>query len=417
MIFMNFELFIARKIHFSKDGGRKTTSPAVRIAMLGISLGLAVMILSVAIVIGFKKEVRNKVIGFGSHVQITNLDSNSSYESTPIAVGDSLRDVLSAYPGIKHMEVFATKPGILKTEQDFQGIILKGVDSDYDWSFFKSNLKEGEVLQISADKRSNDVVVSKYLCDLLGLKLGDTFLTYFVQEDVRARKFTIKGIYETGFQDYDKLFVMADIKQVRRLNGWDDDQVSGVELLVNDYDKLDEISENLYFDLAEETDRNGNSLYVRSIKELNPMIFSWLDVLDLNVVVILVLMMAVAGFTMISGLLIIILERTNMIGILKALGENNASIRKIFLYVAFFLVGKGMLWGNVIGIALCLLQSYTHIIALDPSVYYLDAVPIDLNVTSLILLNIGTLCASMLMLLGPSYMISRIEPAKSIKFE
>ena len=204
---------------------------------------------------------------------------------------------------------------------------------------------------------------------------------------------------------------------MRRLNGWDDDQVSGLELLVEDYDRLDQTTEDLYFDLAETQDRNGNSLYVRSIKELNPMIFSWLDVLDINVVVILVLMMAVAGFTMISGLLIIILERTNMIGILKALGESNASIRRIFLYVAFFLVGKGMLWGNIIGIALCLIQSATHVIALDPAVYYLDAVPIDLSLTSLILLNIGTLAASMLMLLGPSYLIMRIEPAKSIRFE
>jgi len=414
---MNFEFYIAKRIHSAKDGSREVTPPAVRIAIIGIALGLAVMILSVAIVVGFKKEVRNKVIGFGSHIQITNFDSNTSYESTPIAVSDSLLSALRAYPGIRHVEAFATKPGILKTDTDFEGIILKGIDRDFDWTFFRENLKEGDILQLPEDKRSTDVLISRYLADRLGLKLGDSFLTYFVQEEVRARKFTITGIYETGFQDYDKLFVLADIRQVRRLNGWDDDQVSGLELLVEDYDRLDQTTEDLYFDLAETQDRNGNSLYVRSIKELNPMIFSWLDVLDINVVVILVLMMAVAGFTMISGLLIIILERTNMIGILKALGESNASIRRIFLYVAFFLVGKGMLWGNIIGIALCLIQSATHVIALDPAVYYLDAVPIDLSLTSLILLNIGTLAASMLMLLGPSYLIMRIEPAKSIRFE
>lgn len=414
---MNLELFIAKRIHFSKEGDRQVTPPAVRIAMIGIALGLAVMILSVAIVIGFKKEVRNKVIGFGSHIQITNFDNNSSFESTPIAVSDSLIQALNAFPGVRHVEGYATKMGIMKTDNDFQGVVLKGVDADYDWSFFKNNLKEGELLTIDPDKASTDVVISRYLSDLLGLKLGDSFLTYFVQEDVRARKFTITGIYETGFLDYDKLFVLADIKQIRRLNGWDKDQVSGLELLVDDYDKLDQVAEDLYFDLVEKQDRQGNTYFTRSVKEMNPMIFNWLDVLDINVIVILILIFAVAGFTMISGLLIIILERTNMIGILKALGENNTSIRKIFLYISFFLIGKGMLWGNVIGITICLIQSHFRILTLDPSIYYLDAVPIDLNIFSLLLLNIGTLCASMLMMLGPSYLITKIDPAKSIRFE
>lgn len=414
---MNLELFIARKIHFSKEGNRQVTPPAVRIAIVGVALGLAVMILSVAIVIGFKKEVRNKVIGFGSHIQITNFDNNSSYETTPIAVSDSLLQALREFPGIKHIEGYATKMGILKTDSDFQGVVLKGIDTDYDWSFFRNNLKEGELLTIDPKKTSTDVIISKYLSDLLGLKLGDSILTYFVQEDVRARKLNIAGIYETGFMDYDKLFVLADIKQIRRLNGWEKDEVSGLELLVDDYDKLDQVAEDLYFNLVEKQDRHGNTYFTRSIKEMNPMIFNWLDVLDVNVVVILILIFAVAGFTMISGLLIIILERTNMIGILKALGENNVSIRKIFLYISFFLIGKGMLWGNVVGIAICLIQSHFRIIKLDPSIYYLDAVPIDLSIVSLILLNIGTLCASMLMMLGPSYLITKIDPAKSIRFE
>ncbi|SEG15973.1 ABC transporter permease [Parabacteroides chinchillae] len=414
---MSLELFIARRIHFSKEGDRKVISPAVRIAIIGIALGLAVMILSVAIVIGFKKEVRNKVIGFGSHIQITNFDSNSSYESTPIAISDTLLQNLRVFPGIRHVESFATKPGILKTENDFQGIVLKGVDTDYDWTFFRNNLKEGNIISIDPDKNSTDVIISRYLADLLQLNVGDSFLTYFVQDNVRARKFHIAGIYETGFLDYDKLFVIADIKQIRRLNGWEKDQVSGLELFVDNYDNLDQISEDLYFDLAEKQDRNGNTFYARSIKELNPMIFNWLDVLDINVVVILVLMLSVAGFTMISGLLIIILERTNMIGILKALGQNNTSIRHIFLYVSFFLIGKGMLWGNIIGVFLCLMQSHFKIITLDPSIYYLDAVPVDLNILSLVLLNIGTLCISMLMMLGPSYLITKIDPARSIRFE
>lgn len=414
---MNLELFIAKRIYFSKEGERKATPPVVRITMVGIALGLAVMILSVAIVIGFKKEIRNKVIGFGSHIQITNFDNNTSYESTPVAVSDTLLNHLKSFPGITHVEAFATKPGILKTDTDFQGIVLKGVDDNYDWTFFRNNLKEGEIPVFEKDKTSTDVLISRYLANMLGLKVGDSFLTYFVGENIRPRKFHITGTYETGFVDYDKIFVMADIRQTRRLNDWDADEVSGLELQVDNYDHLDQIAEDLYFDIAEKQDRNGNSYYTRSVKEMNPMIFDWLDVQDINVVVILVLILAVAGFTMISGLLIIILERTNMIGILKALGECNTSIRKIFLYISFFLIGKGMIWGNVIGIALCLIQSFFHVVKLDPSIYYLDAVPIDLTVLSLVLLNVGTLAASMLMLLGPSYLITRIEPAKSIRFE
>lgn len=414
---MNFELFIAKRIHFSKEGKRQATPPVVRIAMTGIALGLTVMILSVAIVIGFKKEIRNKVIGFGSHIQITNFDNNTSYESTPIAVSDTLLTEIRTFPGIRHVESFATKPGILKTDSDFQGIILKGVDGNYDWTFFRNNLKEGKLPVFNPDKPSTDVLISRYLADLLGLKVEDSFLTYFVQENVRARKFRITGIYDTGFIDYDKIFVVTDIRQIRRLNGWEKDEVSGLELTVDNYNDLDRISEDLYFRLAEEKDRNGNILYTRSIKEMNPMIFDWLEVQDINVVVILVLILAVAGFTMISGLLIIILERTNMIGVLKALGESNKSIRKIFLYISFFLIGKGMIWGNIIGIILCLVQSYFHVIKLDPSVYYLDAVPIDLDILSLFLLNAGTLVASMLMMLAPSYLITKIDPAKSIRFE
>ena len=414
---MNVALFIARKIHFSKEGSRQVTPPAVRIAMIGIALGLAVMLLSVAIVIGFKKEVRNKVIGFGSHIQITNFDSNSSYELQPISVSDTLIAHLDSVAGVRHVERFATKLGILKTAQDFQGIVLKGVDQGYDWTFFQANLKAGRLPDFTGEKASTEVLISRYLADLLGLAVDSTFLTYFVQDEVRARKFQIVGVYETGFIDYDKLFVMADLRQVRRLNGWEADQVGGLEVQVDDYAHLDEVAETLYFDLTERQDRNGNTFYTRSIKELNPMIFNWLEVLDINVVVILVLMLAVAGFTMISGLLIIILERTNMIGMLKALGETNRHIREIFLYVSFFLIGKGMLWGNMIGLACCWIQSHFQVVKLDPTVYYLEAVPIDLGIGTWLLLNVGTLLISMAMMLGPSFLITRIDPAKSIRFE
>lgn len=414
---MNLELFIARKIHFNKEEGKQATPPAVRIAMIGIALGLAVMMLSIAIIVGFKQEVRGKVAGFGSHIQITNFDSNNSYETEPVAVSDSLLTALRNFPGVEHVETYATKWGILKTDTDFQGIVLKGINTDFDWSFFNKNMKEGRSFSLDSAKTGTDVIISEYLCDLLGLKLGDSFLTYFMQDDVRARRFTITGIYNTGFQDYDKLFVIADIRQIRRLNGWDKDEVSGIELQVTNYDKLDQIAENLYFHMAEVQDRNGNTFYTRSIKEMNPMIFSWLEVLDMNVVVILILMMAVAGFAMISGLIIIILERTNMIGILKALGQNNSSIRKIFLYISFFLIGKGMLWGNAIGLIICLVQYQFGILKLDPTTYYMDTVPVSLSITSFILLNIGVLIAAMFMMLGPSYVITKIAPARSIRFE
>jgi len=416
---LNLELFIAKKIHFKQDGENKVISPAVRVAIIGIALGLAVMILSVAIIVGFKKEVRNKVIGFGSHIQITNFDSNSSFEYTPIAVNDTLLETLRNFPGIAHVETFVTKPGILKTDEDFQGIILKGVDTDYDWTFFQKNLKEGEIFTVDPEKNSTDAILSKSLADMLRLNVDDNFISYFVQDngDIRLRNFHITGIYETGFLDYDKLFVFVDIKQVRRLNGWDKDQVSGIELLVDDYNYLDWIAEDLFFEMADKKDRGGNAFYTRSVKELNPAIFSWLEVLDTNVIVILILMVLVSGFTMISGLLIVILERTNMIGILKAMGQDNKSIRKIFLYVSFFLIGKGMIWGNIIGLVICFVQSHFNIIPLDPATYYLDAVPIDLSLGALVLLNIGTLFFTLLMMLAPSYLITKIEPAKTIRFE
>ena len=416
---MNFELFIARKVHFSKTAGdRQVTPPAVRVAIIGIALGLATMILSIAIIIGFKKEVWNKVIGFGAHIQITNFDSNRSYETTPIMVSDTLMEELQAFPGIRHVERFATKPGILKTEQDFQGIVLKGVDEHFDWTFFSEHLTEGVVFAVDPEKISTDVIISRYLANLLELACDDSFLAYFVQnmDDVRARRFHIRGIYETGF-DYDKVFVYADIKQVRLLNGWEKDAVSGLELFVNDYSHVDEIADQLYFHLINRQDRLNNTYYTRSVKELNPMIFNWLDVLDINVVIILVLVMAVSGFTMISGLLIIILERTNMIGILKALGQENRSIRSVFLYISFFLIGKGMVWGNVIGLLICFVQSHFRLIKLDPSDYYLDAVPIDLSLTNLLLINLGALTISLLMMLAPSYLITKINPARTIRFE
>ncbi|MDR1746260.1 MAG: ABC transporter permease [Tannerella sp.] len=415
---MNLELFIARKVHFSKTSAdRRVTPPAIRIAIAGIALGLATMLLAVAIVTGFKKEVRNKAVGFGAHIQIANFDSNSSYETNPILVNDSLIADISDFPGVRHVSAYATKPGILKTETDFQGIVLKGVDGRYDWTFFRENLVEGEIFALEPERMATDVLISAYLANLLGLKCGDSFFAYFVQDDVRARKLHISGIYDTGYVDYDKFFVIADLRQVRRLNGWDDEAVSGLEVTIDDFTQLDNVTEQLYFHLVDRKDRMGNTYYVRSIEDLEPMLFNWLNVLDINAVIILVLMMAVAGFAMISGLLIIILERTSMIGVLKALGMANRPVRRVFLHIASFLITKGMLWGNVIGLTFCFLQSRFHLIALDPSNYYLNAVPIDLSFTAWLLINVGTLTVSMLMMLAPSCLITKISPARTIRFE
>ncbi|MDR0575202.1 MAG: ABC transporter permease [Tannerella sp.] len=418
---MNFEFFLAKRIHFSKEKGdnKRATPPVVRIAIAGIAIGLAVMIVSVAIVVGFKKEVRNKVIGFGAHIQLANFDNNISYEAVPIAIGDSLRDALMRTEGVRHIEVFATKPGIIKTETDFQGIVMKGVDADFDTTFLGNHLVEGQMIRIDSIKISNQALISRHMAKMLHLGCGDSFVACFYvnNQDVRMRKFYIAGIYDTGFSDYDKLFAFCDVKQIRRINGWEENMASGVGIFIDNYNRLDELTEELYFSLIDKKDRLGNIYYIRSIKELNPMIFNWLGILDSNVAIILILMILVSGFTMISGLLIIILERTNMIGILKALGENNYSIRKVFLYVSFFMIVKGMFWGNVIGVSLCFLQSHFHWLKLDPETYYLDSVPIDLNWVSLLLINIGSLAVSLLMMIAPSYFISKIEPAKSIKFE
>lgn len=412
---MNIEYFIAKRIHFRQD--RKHVSrPAVRIAILGIAIGLTVMLLAVTIVTGFKKEIRNKTIGFGGHIQITNFDSNNTYELTPIVLNDTLKNELAAIPGVKHIQAFSTKPGIIKTNEQFQGIVLKGIDWNFDWDFFKSNLIEGDILHIS-DSLQNKAIISKYLADLFQLKLGDTFFAYFMQDQVRARRFIISGIYSTNFIEYDKLFILTDMRHIRQLNNWQDSEVSGYEILIDDFNKIDEIGDQVYFKTANKAQDNGNMLYTQTIKDINPQIFSWLDLLDINVWVILLLMLAVAGFNMISGLLILILERTTMIGILKSIGATNWSVRKIFLYHSLFLIGKGMLWGNVIGLSICAIQYFTGIIPLDPEAYYIATVPILFNWPLIIGLNIGTLLASILMMIGPSYLITKILPAKIIRYE
>lgn len=416
---MNWKLFIARRIYQTKEkeGDRNVSKPAVRIAMVGIAIGLAVMILSVAVVVGFKHEVRDKVIGLGADILVTSLDVVQSYQVTPVVGDDSLISALGKMPGVKHVQRYATKPGMIMTSDNFQGIVLKGIGQEYDTTFIHRHLQEGHIPAFTDSVSSNQVLVSKTIADRLGVRVGDKLYTYYLENNIRARRLTVAGIYQTNFSSYDDLFLLTDLRTVERLNNWEPGQVGGLEIQVTDYDLLDETNGYILSSLDKKTDKYGGRYYAQTIEEVYPQIFAWLDLLDVNVWVILVLMVGVAGFTMISGLLIIILERTNMIGVLKALGADNTAIRKVFLSFAVFLIRKGMLWGNVIALTCCAVQYFFRPVRLDPAVYYIDAVPIELNLWIWLLLNAGTLVVSVLMLVGPSYLISRIHPARSIRFE
>lgn len=415
---MNLPLFIARRIHFSKENNKKKVSkPAVRIALGGIALGLAVMILSLAIVVGFKNEVGRKVMGFGSHIQITSLTNNRTYDLPPISFSDTLISAIKAVPNVSYTQITATKPAIIKTKTDFQGIVLKGVDAHYNWDFFKEYLKEGELPFYNDSTASNEVLISKKQADALKLSVGDKFICYFIQDQVRLRQFTISGIYSTGLADFDKLFIVSDIQHIRALNSWDKNTATSIEVFVNDLDKLSDTSYSIFLTTAQNFTGNYNPYYTRSIYELQPQIFGWLSLLDLNMVIILILMFSVATFTMISGLLIIILEKTTLIGTLKVLGANNWTIRKIFFYQASFLIGKAMLWGNVIGLGMYFIQKYLKVVKLDPEVYFVDYAPVELIPWQAVVLNIGVGVAILCILVFPSYLIAKISPAKSIKFE
>jgi len=406
---LNFEFFIFKRIILSKNS-ENFSKPAVKIAILSIALGLAVMIISVAIVKGFQNQVSEKVIGFGSHIRITKYDENTSFESKPIEKNQAFYPDFYHYPGIRHVQVFATKAGIVKTDEDIQGVVLKGIGSDYDWTFFNDKIIAGRALKIQDTIKSNDVLISKILATRLKLQLNDKLSMYFIQDPPRMRKFNIVGIYETGLEEFDKMYVMCDIAHVQKLNDWNNHQVAGFEILINDFDDLDQIGKYVY-------DQIDYTLNSQTIKQLNPQIFDWLELQNINVIIILALMVLVAGMNMISTLLILILERTNMIGILKALGTHNWSIRKIFLYNAAYLIGKGLLWGNVIGIGLCIVQKYTGFLKLSQESYYVSVIPIDFSLTNILIINLGTFGISILMLLIPSYVISKISPVKSIRFK
>lgn len=414
---MNFPLFIAQRINRDKGDQRQVSRPVIHIATAGVAIGLAVMIISVSVVLGFKHTIRDKVIGFGSHITVSEFLSMRGYEKNAIEMGDSMINVLKSVKGVKKVQRYAMTQGILKTDSDFLGVMFKGIAEEYDTLFLHQNMIEGHIPAFSATKGNQQILLSKQMADKLRVHAGDRIFAYFLNNDnLRIRRFTIAGIYQTNLTMFDQYVCIADLYTCVKLNSWEADQASGAELLLSDFNKLDEVEDILIHRVNRSTDKYGETYSSTTIKDTYPQIFSWLDLLDLNVWIILALMVCVAGFTMISGLLIIILERTNMIGLLKALGTRNKTIRHTFLWVAVFIIGKGMLWGNAISIGLLLLQKYTGLVKLDSATYYVSTVPVELNVLAWLIINAATLFVSVFVLIAPSYLISHIHPAKSMRY-
>ncbi len=412
---MNTELFIAQRLYKKRNGEQRLSKPAVVIAQWGVAVGIIVMIASISIVIGFKHEIRDKIIGFGGHIQVRNYEA-SNYGESPVTVTAQEIEQLSNATGVKHAQSYIHKPGLIAVGDEFEGVIVKGIGREYDTSFFASHMKEGEMPHFSDTAALNQIVLSRSLADKLNTHIGETINIYFVQDGVKARRMTLKGIYETNLSEMDNMLALTDIYTTRRLNNWTSDKATGIEFSVDDYDKVDETRKNISAIMNDIANKNRERLYVQTVEEMNPSLFSWLALLDQTVWIILILVIGIAGFTMISGLLILILEKTNLIGILKAIGAKNLSIRKIFLYYAMFIIGRGMLWGNIIGMTLCLIQQKFGIIGLDPEMYYMNRVPIEFS-WILLPTNIVMFIISVSMLVLPSMFISRIEPTKAIKFE
>ena len=413
---MNLEFFIARRIIGDREKRKTISRSIIGIAMFSISLGLAVMIIAMAVVTGFKKEISSKVVGFGAHIQIVNFDSNISFETQPVKKTQEFLPDLKNEPGITNVQVFATKAGIVKTKTDIQGVVLKGVGSDYDWGPFQNYIVEGEPFAVSDTAVTNKVLISRTIASLLKLNIGDEFLMFFIQDPPRVRRFKISGIYETSLVEFDRIYIFGDIAHIQKLNNWSDDQVSGFEVMTDDIGQIEEMTWRVSNIVGYGFEEDGSKLRVINILQKFPQIFDWLSLQDMNVIIILLLMLVVAGFNMISGLLIIILDRMNMIGVLKALGATNQSIRLIFMYQSAYLILKGLFWGNIIGLSLCLLQQQLGIMKLDPSSYYLTTVPVNLDIWHILSLNAGTGILVLLILVIPSALISRITPVKVLRF-
>lgn len=415
---MNLPLFIARRIYSDQGDRRKVSRPAIRIATIGVAIGLAVMIITVSVVLGFKHTIRDKAIGFASHIQVMNILSMNSVETYPICIDDSIIKVISGIEGIKHVQRYALTRGILKTDDDFLGVAFKGIGPEYDLNYLKENLVEGQIPVFSDTVGSNRLLLSRIMADKLKLKAGDRVFAYFIGDrDVRTRRFTVEGIYQTNMTRFDEAICYTDIYTANKLNGWFEGQCSGAELTVNDFDRLDDTYINIINKVNRTQDRYHSIFSSQTVYEAYPQLFTWLELLDINVWIILGLMICLAGITMTSGLLIIILERTSMIGVLKAIGSRNRTIRHTFLWFSAFIISRGLLLGDILGIGLVLLQQYTGLVTLDPQTYYVSEAPVELDIPITILLNVATLIVSISVLIIPSFFISHIHPAKSMRYE
>ena len=410
---MNYELFIAKRIIAGKKYKNSISSPIIKIAVTAIALGIVIMLIAVATGAGLQYKIRDKIAGFKGHIQIVNYDSNNSDVSTV-----SIKKNQLFYPkfknieGIKNIQVFANKGGILRTKTDFEGIIFKGVSTDYDWTFFKEYLVEGKIPNLTLP-RTKEVLLSQTIVDRLHLKLNDTILATFIKTSTSKlpsnRKYTLVGIYNSGFTEYDKTMMIGDLREVQKLNKWTTNEIGGFEVLLDDFGTIEAKGDEIYSEI-------GVTLNSKTILETNPTVFEWIQLFDNNVWFIIAIMILVAGINMITALLVLILERVQMIGILKALGSTNNSIRKIFLYNASYLILKGLFWGNIIGLSIIFIQYYFKVISLNPETYYVTTMPVYISLKEIVLLNIGTLIMSFLMLIIPSYIITKIQPSKSIKF-
>ena len=417
---MNKELYIARKI-LPRKRSEAISSPIVNIAIIAIALGLAVMIIAVSVIVGFKSTISEQIFGFSSHIEIVNYDSNTSFESLPIRKDENIMQNIENEDFVTQIQLYATKPAIVKVHGTARGIIVKGIDNTYNWEFIENHLVAGEKISFPKDTTTDNVIISKILANLLQLSVGDKFTTSFVPNDsnkkVRKRSFIVTGIYETHLNEIDDRFILADIRHIQDLNNWESDQCSGYEVFLKDYKQLDLYKERIQdicgFDISPDVQR----LRVETLKEKTPQIFDWLSLLDMNAWLIIVLMILVAGMNMITGLLVIILEKTTMIGILKAIGAQNVSIRKIFVYVGSMLITRGLLWGNIVGLGLCVIQMVFHPFTLDPTVYFMSYVPIKINVFYILLLNLGTFILTSAMLILPSVLITKISPSEAIRFD
>ncbi|MBR6826731.1 MAG: ABC transporter permease [Prevotella sp.] len=415
---MNLPLFIAKRIYSDQGDRHKVSRPAIRIATIGVAIGLAVMIITVSVVLGFKHTIRDTVVGFGSHIQVMNLSSVNSTENYSICIDDSMVNVLEGIDGVRHVQRYSTTRGILKTDDDFLGVAFKGIGPEYELDYLQENLVDGQIPAFSDTTNTGKLLLSRIMADKLNVKTGDRIYAYFIDEDnVRTRRFTIEGIYQTNMTRFDEIICYTDLYTASKLNGWSERRCSGGEVLVSDFDKLDDVYNTIIEKVNRTQDRDGCMFSSQTIYEAYPQIFTWLELLDINVWIILGLMICLAGITMISGLLIIILERTSMIGVLKALGSRNKMIRHTFLWFSAFIISRGLLLGDIIGIGLVLLQKLTGIIKLDPQTYYVSEAPMELNIPIIIVLNIATLLVSISVLIIPSFFISHIHPAKSMRYE